>query len=230
MAHVGMVRARNEDTLIMPGLMSAGSLPAPVTVRYDSGAGDLDFVVIDGMGGHHGGQEASRLIAQFLLDHPGPSVEDALAGANRAVYDAMGRSPSLTGMGATIAGVRVAGPEATIFNIGDARVYQFEAGYLMVVSTDDRRSSSSHMVTQSLGGTAQPTAVEPHVCRLTLEARARLLVCSDGLSEVVAFDAIRDTLGDGTTQTAAGILLKAVLAGGAPDNVSLIVLEFGADN
>ena len=60
-SHVGAIREVNEDSLVVAGLISVGSLSAPIRVSID---GDGLFAVVDGMGGHRGGQEASQLVAR----------------------------------------------------------------------------------------------------------------------------------------------------------------------
>ena len=79
MTHVGLLRTRNEDTVVIPGLFSVGSLPTLITVRYPVATEPLAFAVIDGMGGHRGGQEASRLVAQHLLEHPNAEIVETLS-------------------------------------------------------------------------------------------------------------------------------------------------------
>lgn len=224
--HPGNVRIRNEDTIAVPGFVSVGAFPAPVTLQYSTAYGPLLFAVVDGMGGHRGGQEASRQVASHFLDNPTHGVFDALTSANRALYDKMQRSPDLLGMGATIAGVLVDGTTATVFNVGDARVYQFAADYLMLLSIDDRADPSSHAVTQSLGGADRPTDIVPHITELTLRSQDKLLLCSDGLSEVVPFDTIQSCLTEQHVVDAVDHLLQLTLASGAPDNVSIVMVEY----
>ena len=117
-------------------------------------------------------------------------------------------------MGATIAGVAFAGDEPTVFNVGDARVYQYADGYLMLLTTDDRSSPASHAVTQSLGGADRLTAISPHIVRLEpLRSHERLLVCSDGLTEVVAFDDIAEAIAEPDPARSASLLLGWRCAG-----------------
>lgn len=222
--HPGLVRSENQDSVLVPGFCSTGLTPEPVTLS--SRSIPAVYAVIDGMGGHSGGQEASRSIAFYLAEHVREDLGQLLDGANRMLYARMERDPHLTGMGATIAGVAFAAGTATVFNIGDARVYRYDDGYLMLLTTDDRSSAGSHAVTQSLGGTARLAAISPHTVSLdSLGSRDRLLVCSDGLTEVVAFDEIATAMAEPDAVRTASLLLHKALLGGAPDNVTLMLLE-----
>lgn len=222
--HPGLVRSGNEDSVLIPGFCSAGLSAGPVTFR--SGTIPALYAVIDGMGGHVGGQRASRAVAFHLAEHPTTDVARLLDGANGMLYEQMKSNPELTGMGATIAGVAFADARVTAFNVGDARAYQYADGYLMLLTTDDRSSPGSHSVTQSLGGADRPTAITPHVVELEpLRLHDRLLVCSDGLTEVVSFDDIAAALSEPDPARSASLLLQKTLDGGAPDNVTFILIE-----
>jgi serine/threonine protein phosphatase PrpC len=230
--HPGLVRAENQDSALVPGFCSAGVIGTPVTFRAGPEGLPALYAVIDGMGGHANGRLASRSVAFYLADwaagesRHGFDVPAMLDGANRMLYERMKRDQELSGMGATIAGLAVSDGAATAFNVGDARVYQYSDGYLMLLTTDDRSSPSSHAVTQSLGGETRLTAISPHTVALEpLRAGDRLLICSDGLTEVAAFDEIGAALAVPGPAAAAARLLHATLAGGAPDNVTFIVLE-----
>lgn len=229
MTHVGLVRSANEDTLLLPGLISVNALPAPIELNYPGGDGPLTFAVADGMGGHRGGQLASRLATQALADSTSNDAGEKLAEANKFLYDAMTVQPELSGMGTTIAGVTIEGSRATIFNVGDARVYQQSGAYAMLVTSDDRQSPDSSIVTQSIGGAHRLTLVEPHIVQLDLRDGDRLLLCSDGLSEMVSFDAIQSALTSLPIANVVEVLLASTLNNGGRDNVSLIVIEWHAD-
>jgi PPM family protein phosphatase len=226
--HPGLIRSRNEDSVLIPGFCSTGRAIEPVTFR--SGSSHALYAVIDGMGGHAGGQEASRSVAFYMAEQVTADVISLLDGANRMLYARMERNLELTGMGATIAGIAFADDEPTAFNVGDARAYQYADGYLMLLTTDDRLSPTSHAVTQSLGGADRLTAISPHVVRLEpLRSRERLLVCSDGLTEAVAFDDITKAMSEPDPARSASALLHAALRGGAPDNVTFILIEKEGD-
>ncbi len=229
--HPGRVRAENQDTALIPGFCSTGLTSGPVTFRVGADGAAALYAVIDGMGGHSGGRQASQSAAFYLADcAAGATGEvDVIAmvdGANRLLYEHMKRDQKLLGMGATIAGVAFGPRQATVFNVGDARVYSCADGYLMLLTTDDRSSPSSHAVTQSLGGAPRLTSVNPHIVPLEpLRPGDRLLICSDGLTEVASFDDIGAALSASDPGAAASRLLNTVLDGGAPDNVTFIVLE-----
>jgi PPM family protein phosphatase len=226
--HPGIVRSRNEDSVLIPGFCSTGLAAEPVIFR--SRSSPALYAVIDGMGGHVGGREASRFVAFYMAEHLTADVNSLLDGANRMLYDQMERNPELTGMGATIAGVAFAEDTPTAFNVGDARAYQYADGYLMLLTTDDRSSPASHSVTQSLGGADWPTAITPHVVQLEpLRNGERLLVCSDGLTEVVSFDEITEAMSEPVLARSASLLLDRALRGGAPDNVTFILIEKEGD-
>ena len=222
-------RPRNEDVVVLPGPGSAaeasGTAEATMTVEAP-----LLFAVVDGMGGQAGGGSASRTVAEGLaaaaLCEPlGESVSAALVAANARLYAMMDADPALTGMGATVAGVVVTPEAAVVFNVGDARVYGHGGGFSVLLSTDDRRAPDSAVVTQSLGGATRPTAVAPHLAHAPLADGARLLICSDGVSDPLTFDALQEALQGPSPAAAVGALLAAVAAAGARDNTSLIVLD-----
>lgn len=227
--HPGLARTENQDTALVPGFCSTGLIAEPVTFRSATPA--ALYAVIDGMGGHTDGQRASRSVAFHLAEHATSNVASVLEGANRMLYDQMEHSPELTGMGATIAGVAWADGQATAFNVGDARTYHYADGYLMLLTKDDRSSPAFHAVTQSLGGAVRLTAISPHTFPLEpLRSRERLLVCSDGLTEVVTFDEISELLADPDPARCTFRLLRRTLDRGAPDNVTLILIEQEGDN
>ncbi len=227
MTHPGCVRARNEDAVVLPGLVLVDRTENPVCV--DLVDAPLPFVVIDGLGGHGGGDRASRSVALSILDdarklRDGDGVAAALDRANSALYEAMRIDPSTRGFGAVAAGVIVAADQIVLFNIGDARVYEYADTYA-VLCTRDQRVPASNVVTQSLGGADTHRPIAPNIYTRTVESDVRFLVCSDGLWEILELDSIQSGLATDDPAGAVDRLMRDAIAAGADDNVSILVLD-----
>lgn len=225
--HVGLVRSRNEDAIALPGTIIRASPPGPIAVRAAApkhGAGRYTISVIDGMGGHAGGADAS-LLAALRLSEVRDDIDRALAAVNSAMYDEMDRNPELRGMGATVAGIQITAETIDVFNVGDARAYTHADGYTTLASVDDRSESGSGEITQSLGGTLERTTLAVHRREIEFPRSLRVLLCSDGLSEYVPFGEIQDALDIPDATAAAGQLVALALDAGAPDNVSVVVVD-----
>jgi protein phosphatase len=213
---VGKVRRRNEDSALV---------------------GECIFAVADGMGGHAAGDVASRLAVAALqrLDGvagPGPlDIRDEIVQANADILAAAAADPTQGGMGTTAAGLclgKVDGDECWIvFNVGDSRVYRFEAGRLDQLTVDHVAPEAVTMrrgvITRALGTDPGP---RPDLWVRTAEPGERFLVCSDGLSLELTDEEIAQVLtGCEDPQAAADELVRrAVLAGGR-DNVTVVVVD-----
>ncbi len=221
--HPGLVRARNEDAIAISAATDIS--PTGWTGSLSSSGGWA--LVADGIGGHAGGEVASRLVVELLrpvmsLLTDRHSVAQALTAASNGLFDTMDRHPELKGMGTTIAGVILRRDRAMVFNVGDSRVHLFRDGRLEQISED--HAVDGYALTQCLGGLHGPRQIDPHVRTLRLSAEAKLLLCSDGLTDMVADTEIAVVLGSDEPDHAS-LLLQAALAGGGRDNVSLAVLE-----
>ncbi|MGF1663397.1 MAG: PP2C family protein-serine/threonine phosphatase [Kineosporiaceae bacterium] len=225
---VGLIRANNQDS------------------GY---AGPHLLVVADGMGGHAGGDIASSLAVAELAGLDGESLgaqeaqgrlNAALRAANARLLDRVLGEPVLAGMGTTVTAVLRAGNRLILAHIGDSRAYLLRDGRLHQVTSD-------HTYVQRLvsEGSLTPEEAEHHPQRSVLlrvltgehgdepdlsvrEGRPgdRLLLCSDGLSGVVSFETIEDTLAQGGDPAAtAQRLVQLALRGGGPDNVTVIVAD-----
>jgi protein phosphatase len=234
-SHVGRVRSNNQDS------------------GY---AGVSLFLVADGMGGHAGGDVASAIAANRIkeIDHDYPTAEDAqialqsaLLAANGLLAETVFEHPELTGMGTTVSAlIRVDGKVA-LAHIGDSRIYLLRDGALKQVTID-------HTFVQRLVDTGRITEEEalthprrsvlmrvlgdvdssPEIDTWTTDTLPgdRWLICSDGLSGVVKPDVIETILARvQSPQAAADRLVRASLDAGAPDNVTVVVVDIdrGAD-
>ncbi|MEV4944328.1 protein phosphatase 2C domain-containing protein [Streptomyces sp. NPDC053755] len=237
LSHDGLVREHNEDSLAVgPWILCGTVTETPQTFVFPLGR-PLVVAVADGLGGQPAGEVASALVVR-RLSWLGPSldgeeaVRDAVELCNRAVYEAAGDDPALSTMGTTVAGVVVLGDALLSFNVGDSKVYDATGDALRQVSVDDspppapgHRTTS--VVTQTLGGSPDLTAVTPHVSSAPLAVGHRRLVCSDGLTDPVPDDEIAALLRVHDDGRAAFELWKAAIDAGGPDNITLALVRVG---
>ena len=233
LSHIGLVRENNEDSLVVgPWTLCAAQTESPQTLVFPVGT-PVVVAVSDGLGGHPAGDLASSVVVR-LLARSGPSLdgEDAireiLQECNQAVYAAAGDNPSLMTMGATVAGMVVTDERVFAFNVGDSRVYRVVADGIEQISVDDRPSGGGlarHTVLQTLGGDADFSAIEPHVTDSPLAPGDRYLICSDGLSDVVATDEIVRILHEHDDGRATFELWKAAIEAGGPDNITIAAIR-----
>lgn len=236
--HRGRVRPANEDAIAIGTRVLTGDMDMPVvmTVLCD---GCL-LMVADGMGGHAQGALASRAVLDYLvaaadgLSNPETCAE-AIADANQHLYTLMERDERASGMGTTLVGAFLTPTALLTFNVGDSRSYLFSVGRLIQLSDDDvadeglNRSGHrrSHVITQALGGSSFPVDIEPHInVDAPLKSEEVLLLCSDGLTDLVDDDGIARTLGaiNDPNRVVRDLVGKAFNAG-ARDNVSVIVVR-----
>jgi serine/threonine protein phosphatase PrpC len=236
--HVGAVRARNEDTIAVDDWVMSDSMDQPITFQRIVET-PMVCLVADGMGGHAGGDVASRLVAECLAERADEAadtaaLEDLLRAVDRELFVAMRERPALNGMGTTVAGMRVAPSGIGVFNVGDSRLYRIEPSGLIQLSTDDTpgpkladgrtAAQTTSILSQSLGGWHQPGEITPHVLPEAIEGQCRYLVCSDGLTDLLDPEAIARHIGDddGASVTA---LFQAAMAAGGHDNVSILMVR-----
>ncbi|MDE2591720.1 MAG: serine/threonine-protein phosphatase [Actinomycetales bacterium] len=219
--------------------------------NQDSGyAGVNLFFVADGMGGHAGGDIASALVAQRVaqIDEQFTDVEaakkamvDTIWNANGVLASAVEEHSELAGMGTTFSGLTVVGDQMVIAHIGDSRVYLVRDGHVTQITSD-------HTFVQRLVDTGRITPEEAlvHPRRSVLmrvlgdqEARPeidtlvvgtqpgdRWMLCSDGLCGYVPDDITNRILTSRVEASeAAELLVGETLEHGAPDNVTVIVLD-----
>lgn len=219
-SHVGCVRADNEDACAVseaPGLLTNWS------GELDSDGGWA--LVADGVGGHVAGEVAATLAIEVMRPlMPGlrsdADIQKVVNAADQAIFLAMEMRPELHGMATTIAGVVLRPDGALTFNAGDSRVYVYEEGTLTQVSRDDATRSGALL--QCLGGFQEPVPLYVHVNRA--ERGSSILICSDGLTNMLSDHQIAQTL-QANARTPADALVDAALAAGGHDNVSVIVIS-----
>jgi len=235
---VGLIRERNEDTLWI-----------------DPAEGWL--LLADGMGGYSAGDLASALAVSYVSsrlrndakkdadrrksDRTALLVE-SLVDANTAIRAACGKGGADV-MGSTFVGALLRPDEVTCVYVGDSRLYLLRAGALTQLSRDhtvvqefvdagrlSADTAQNHpyrgLLTRGLGVSE---IVEPETGIYSLQAGDRLLLCSDGLTDMVDEDEIARLLGAPlSADDVAMSLIEAAKRGGGRDNVSVIVAWFAA--
>jgi len=203
--------------------------------------------VADGVGGHVAGEVASRVVIGELASFEKRWLEDALpealgravvAGNERLAFVAECR-PQLRGMGTTLTAAAVDGETLTVANIGDSRTYLFRAGELTQLTRDDslvqelidsgeilpgqaRDHPRSSVVLRALDGDSER---RPTITTGTAHVGDRLLLCSDGLSDLVEECTLAEALGIGSREACAERLIALALDAGGRDNVTVVVAD-----
>ncbi|WP_285114751.1 PP2C family serine/threonine-protein phosphatase [Leifsonia sp. fls2-241-R2A-40a] len=228
-SHVGKIRSNNQD----------------------SGYAGRDlFVVADGMGGHAGGDVASAIAVTRIREADRPyesaaeaefALQSALIAANSLLAETVFEHPELTGMGTTVSAMARVGDQFAFAHIGDSRIYLYRDGEVKQVTTDHtfvQRLVDSGRITEEEAMVHPRRSVlmrvlgdvdaSPEIDTWTLDTRPgdRWLICSDGLSGVVKHDDLVAALAskDGPKQVA-DRLLKHSLDAGAPDNVTVVIVD-----
>jgi serine/threonine protein phosphatase PrpC len=231
-SHVGKIRSNNQDS------------------GY---SGRQLFMVADGMGGHAGGDVASAIATKRIIEadqrYQTPqdaefALQAALIAANSQLAETVFEHTELTGMGTTVSALVVLEGEVAIAHIGDSRVYLFRDGELSQITIDHtfvqrlvdsgRISEQEAMVhprrsvlMRVLGDVESSPEIDTSI--LATLPGDRWLICSDGLSGVVSNGGIAAALSASLdVQGVADRLIKESLDGGAPDNVTIVVVDIGS--
>lgn len=206
------------------------------------------FIVADGMGGHNAGDTASRMcveevvlqIEQSTKVTPIGVFEQAVAAANERVYEASLCDPALNGMGTTIVATVVYEDTAYIVNVGDSRLYAYRDTFRQVTvdhslveemvqsgkiqKEEMRTHPNKNIITRALGTNHK---VKADCFEIDLDKGDVLLLCSDGLSNMLEDDSIeaiiKEHLDD--MKMAGERLVEAANEAGGKDNISVILIR-----
>jgi serine/threonine protein phosphatase PrpC len=236
LSHTGLIRQNNQD--------HAG---------YSKDIHDCTLAIVaDGMGGHQGGEVASEMAVQLISDslhHLACPLDplvckealfQAVTEANRIIYSKALSDPLLSGMGTTVV-ASIATPEwFQVAHIGDSRCYLVSEEKIECLTFD-------HSLVGELVRTGQLTleearehpqrnvllralGTEPDVnldwIQLDWGAASQLLLCSDGLTNMVSEELIHSILlSDLTIDQKVEKLVEKALNAGGPDNITVIVIS-----
>ncbi len=224
----GRVRDTNQDTVH----------PETGGTADDS----LLIAVADGMGGHSGGEVASRdaMDAAVGLAGDRPSVDARIIAANEAVLSHAQADWNLAGMGTTMTMAELSDDGRLILgHVGDSRAYLLRDGVLAQLTDDhtfvaeqvragrltmeDARTHPRRSMLTRAVGLARDLGVD--VMEERIESGDRLMLCSDGLSNMVLNEEIAEILGMGTAEEAVWALIEAANQAGGHDNISVAIVD-----
>ena len=239
---VGLKREHNEDSFL---------------VNEDLGL----YVVCDGMGGHAGGETASRLAVQTVErellsarlrdDDPfaaaapleqtplAGALREAIEGACAAVFRTSRANPELAGMGTTCISLLLHGAQALLGHVGDSRAYLVRDGEVHQLSEDHslvneqvragllteeeaKHSRLKNIITRSVGFEED---VLVDLLGVQTQPGDRFLLCSDGLSNLVENEEIRDVLLQHPLDEVPQVLIQLGNERGGDDNLTVIALQ-----
>jgi serine/threonine protein phosphatase PrpC len=205
------------------------------------------YAVADGMGGHRGGEVASSLAletVQGMFERREGSLAEQVAEANRAVFDRSQSDRKVSGMGTTLTAAQVDGNRVHLVHVGDSRAYLLRGGELTQITEDH---TLVHRMVMEGEISEEEAETHPHRSILTralgvdrniqvdegdLEVAPgdRLLLCTDGLTGMVAEGQIREILLETVDpQEAVEKLVRGANSAGGIDNITAVILDFADD-
>ena len=229
----GLVRKENEDAFC---------------IEKDLGL----LAIADGMGGHASGEVASKMAIEILrnsLKKEGEPVPDRLNSgvklANKMIYEASRSQSQLNGMGTTLTAVQFDGNRLSIAHVGDSRAYLIRGGVIeqltddhmivfeqmargMITREEAARSDMRNILSKALGIAPE---VDVDMEELTVSEGDQLVLCSDGLSELISDDEIlAEVQSSNRPDLVCNELVDLANQRGGEDNITVIVAHFHREN
>lgn len=204
------------------------------------------FVVADGMGGHNAGDFASRYSVSVLVEtikkdknfNPVKIIRNGIEEANREILAQSRQNETMAGMGTTMVAATVVGGYAYVANVGDSRLYvagetlkQITQDHSLVaemvrlgeLSPEEARNHPDKNIITRAVGTADDVKID--FFDIKLEPGDQILMCSDGLSNMVSDRDIQEILRTAQGEDRAQELVDQANANGGKDNIAVIVIE-----
>lgn len=206
------------------------------------------FIVADGMGGHKAGDHASRETVEIMLDsishrltpNPREAFLEALKAANSKVFQDARRSFELEGMGTTVVACTISENRLLAVNVGDSRLYLINEKEIRQITVDHslveemiregiltrdraRNHPKKNIITRAVGVMAE---VEPDFFEMELRPGDKVLLCSDGLSNMLEDEELAVIVNSvGSLEEKAKMLVDAANGNGGKDNISVILVD-----
>ncbi|HEV3364251.1 MAG TPA: Stp1/IreP family PP2C-type Ser/Thr phosphatase [Acidimicrobiia bacterium] len=204
------------------------------------------YAVADGMGGHRAGEVASATAINALKTAylGGQRLDEAVAAANAAVFAKAAEDSALRGMGTTLTAIALRDATALLGHVGDSRAYLMRGGAVTQVTEDHSlveqlvregrlspEEAQNHpqraIITRALGVDRD---VQVDTYRIDLKPGDRLMICSDGLTNMLSDDTIAATLRrHADPQQAADTLVDMANQAGGDDNITVVLVDALSD-
>jgi PPM family protein phosphatase len=206
-------------------------------------------VIADGMGGHEGGQEASRLAVETVQevydksfhDDPQAALVDSLVTAHTRILIYAEQHPAFQGMGTTCTAFVIRDRQLYFAHVGDSRLYLVRDARILrltrdhsyvgrlvesglVRAEDAEKHPQRHILTAALGAGTE-LAVETAGQGMALQDGDDLLLCTDGLWSVVTEEELVTAVSSNPPAECCAALVKLALQRGGPDNITLQVVH-----
>lgn len=234
---VGRVRETNQDSFYVSDLNDDIKL----------------FILADGMGGYKGGEIASKVavtaVSKFITEKfDGISkdkdsildlLEDAILFANSAIYEESEADEELQDMGTTLEVMLIYKQKVYIGHVGDSRIYRIRKNNMKKITTDHsyvekliqdgeitREESYNHpkknLLIKALGTDEE---VEPDLIYTVLNKNDMLIICSDGLTNMIPEKEILDIVLNNSSENVADVLVDEANEAGGLDNITVIFVD-----
>ena len=253
LCHVGKVRQNNEDNFYLQGKVRQNLALQYAEESYKGSVNQGLFAVADGMGGEENGEVASLVMVQSLracaLEDVYETAMESIGEANEMLCDEMLQNGGKS-MGSTLAALYVVDGKAVAVNVGDSRIYLMRGGQLIQLSVDHtmvqqmvemgaitkeeaRTHKRRHVLSQNIGIFPEELVIEPYFTEpIPLQLGDIFLLCSDGLTDMVTDEEIREVLGEDEIKVPskafekqAKQLIDMALQHGGKDNVTVMLVE-----
>lgn len=235
--HKGNVREINQDNFYANGTyldLDNTGLDTLICKTVAAQSNPI-LAVFDGMGGEQKGEVASFTAAKVLQSlHFVEAKQNGIeyfqktcAKINREICK-YAEQEHLSTAGTTGAFILFGKKEIFICNIGDSPIFRFENGEIQQISTDhiqENYLNGKPPLTQFLGVPENDFIIDPYIAKGSYKAGNKYLLCSDGLTDMVGIDAIRQTVISSNIENAVLKLQNIALDNGGKDNITIVLCE-----
>lgn len=250
---IGCVRKNNEDNFYFMGdVLTLKNINEGAHIVQTFTNPQQLYAVMDGMGGQNSGERASCIAAELMErdadkiigGDPAKTMPEYAVGASKVIHDdSIAQGFTKAGEGTTLAMLCLKDKKAHVANVGDSRVYLLRQGELRQISEDHsqvgamyrngqiselqaRIHPKNNVIDQYIGmDPAKMPKKYVHYASEPLYRGDRLMICSDGLTDLVPEGMIREYLMGNTPDEAACKLVLAALELGGKDNTTCLVVD-----